>query len=160
MERTSPRLEFPDQFGDDFTLEAVSRWAEQSFAADEDFEPIVERLDTLIYAILEGWCPSRIVKNELDHLTDVLSSYHLAKYPAATRQTINDAEADLATWQTLSPAARDVIWKADEQAEADLVARQKARQVAIARKNAIYAAARKNGMPFSPALEDALAWVA
>src|SRR6266851_1967982 len=108
---------------DPAALTAYGDWIEQG---ENDFEPISERLDALNDAIGEGWCPSRIVQGELKHLNDVLSGYHCAKYPCETRQTLNDAEADLATWQTLSEAARDAIIKADERADAEAAARRKA----------------------------------
>lgn len=150
---------FPAQFGDDFNSEFLDDWAEAHFD-DENLGPIGERVKTLNAAIDGGWCPSRMVKSDLVHLSGVLTSYHLARYPAETLQTLDDAEAEFATWQTLPEAARDAIIEANERAEADLAARRKARQEAIARKNAIYEAARKIGMPLSPVMEDALAWVA
>ena len=151
---------FPEQNGDDFTPEALDRWSEHLDQAEKDFAPISERLDALNDAIDDGWCPSRVVKGEIKRLNDVLTAYHVGKYLKDTCETLDQAEADFATWQTLSPAARDAIKEADERAEAESAARRKARQEAIARKNAIYAAARKIGMPLSPAMEDALAWVA
>jgi hypothetical protein len=140
--------------------EQTAAWHARLEKAEEDLPPLTTRLDALNEAIDDGWCPSRIVKNELSHLDDVLNAYHLRKYPAETRQTLDDGEAELATWQTLSEAARDAIIEANERAEAELVARRKAIQEARARKAAIYETARKIGMPLSPAMEDELAWVA
>ncbi|MGY4295137.1 hypothetical protein ACVWXN_003232 [Bradyrhizobium sp. i1.4.4] len=142
------------------TPEERQAYYDQLDKGAEDFEPIRARLNALNDAIDNGWCPSRIVKNEIGHLNDVLTAYHVGKYPNETRQTLNDAEADLATWHTLSESARDAIIAADERAEAELDARRKARQEASARKSAIYAAAKKIGMPLSPELDEALAWVA
>jgi hypothetical protein len=138
--------------------EETAAWHARLEKAEKDLPPLMTRLDAVNEAIDDGWCPSRIVRNEIEHLNDVLSAFHLRKYSAETRQTLDDAEADLATWRTLSTDARDEIWKADERAEADLAARRKARQEAGARKNAIYDTARRTGMPISPALEEALAY--
>lgn len=149
-----------EEFCASITPEESNAWLAQQAKGAEDFGPILERLEALNDAIDEGWCPSRAVKNELNHLNNVIAPYHVGKYPNETRQTLNDAEADLATWQTLPPAARNDIIEADKRAEAELVARRKARQEAITRKKAIYDTARKIGMPLSPALEDALAWAA
>jgi hypothetical protein len=140
--------------------EETAAWHARLKKAEEDLPPLMTRLDALNEAIDDGWCPSRIVKNELSHLFDVLNAYHLRKYPTETRQTLDDAEAELATWRTLSEAARDEIWKADERADAEAAERRKARQEAVARKNAIYETAKRTGMPLSPAMEDALAWIA
>ena len=142
------------------TPEQRQAWQDQQAKGAEDFEPIMQRLDALSDAIDNGWCPSRSIKNELNHLNSVITAYHVGKYPRETRQTLDDAEADLAAWQTISPAARDAIKEADERAEAEAATRRKARQEAVARKNAIYDTARKVGMPLSPTMEEALAWIA
>lgn len=151
---------FPEQFGDDLTPEALTAWGDRLEQAEKDLVPIQERLDALNNALADGWCPSRLVQGELDHLNNVLTAYHARKYLSEIVQTLDDAEADFAAWETLSEAARDAIIEANERAEADLAARRKAREEASARKKAIYDAARKIGMPLSPALEEALAWVA
>jgi hypothetical protein len=121
---------------------ALAAYGDRLDQAEKDLVPLRARLDALNDATYEGWCPSRIVQGELSHLNDVLTSYHLAKYPAETVQTLNDATADLATWQTLSPDARDAIWKADEQAVAELAARREAEWLLRQRHDAFYEACR------------------
>jgi hypothetical protein len=148
-----------DEFCASITPEQTKAWEDQQARGERDFGPISERLDALNEAIWnEGWCPSHDLKYELKHLNNVITAYHVGKYPKETRQTLDDAEAEIATWRTLSEAARDEIIAADERAEAEMAERRKARQAASARKAAIYEAARRTGMPLSPAMEDALAY--
>ena len=120
--------------------EETAAWHARLEKAEEDLPSLMTRLDALNEAIGEGWCPSRIVKNELSRLDNVLNAYHLRKYPTETRQTLVDAELELATWQTLSPTERDAVWEADERAEAEIAARRKAEAVLRARHAEFYAA--------------------
>jgi hypothetical protein len=140
---------------DPAALAAYGDWLEQG---ERDLVPIQERLDALSFALAEGWCPPRVIENEIDHLNSVIAPYHCAKYLNETLRTLQDGEADLAIWQQMPPAARDERWAERDRADAEAAERRKARQEAVARKNAIYEAARRAGMPLSPELEDALAW--
>jgi hypothetical protein len=142
---------------DPTALAAYYDWLEKG---EQDFVPIKARLDALTYAMAEGWCPTRMIDAEIDHLDRVITGYHCAKYLNETLQTLQDAEADWAAWQQMSPAARDERWNERDRANAEAAERRKAREEAVARKNAIYEAARKARMPLSPAMEDALAWIA
>jgi hypothetical protein len=101
----------PEQNGDDFTPEILAQLADKHEQAERDFEPINQRLNMLNDAVDDGWRPSRIVQGELNHLNSVISAYHVGKYPTETRQTLDDAEADLARWCQMTPDARDEIWK-------------------------------------------------
>lgn len=122
---------------------ALAAYGDRLDQAEKDLVPLRARLDSLNDGIDEGWCPSRIVQGELSHLNDVLDKYHVAKYLKTIRRDIDDAEAELATWRTLSADARDVIWKADEQAEADLAARREAEAILKQRHDAFYAAMKR-----------------
>ena len=134
---------FPAQNGDDFSREALTQWGDALDQAERDLPPFTERLDALNDAIEEGWCPSRIVQSELDHLNGVLCAYHLRKYRDVVVATLNDATADFATWQTLTPAQRDEIIAADERAEAERLARREAENKLRQRTNEFYAAMQK-----------------
>ena len=131
----------PEQNGDDFTPEVVQRMADQHEQAEKDLVPIRKRIDALNEAIFEeDWCPSRVVQGELSHLNNVLNKYHVAKYLEAIRQTLDDAEADLARWRKLSPAAQTEIVEADERAEAERAEwRQKQAEISK-RQDAFYSA--------------------
>jgi hypothetical protein len=121
---------------------ALAAYGDRLDQAEKDLVPLRARLDALNDATYEGWCPSRIVQGELDHLNDVLDKYHVRKYLETIRSDLDVAEADLASWHTLTPAARDEIWKADERAEAELAARREAEALLKQRHDAFYEACR------------------
>jgi hypothetical protein len=136
------------EFCDRIPPEETNAWYDRLKKAEADLPAIQLRLDALVDSMDDGWCPPRVVQGELSHLNDVMSKFHLRKYTAETLQTLVDAEADLARWQTLSEAERDAIWAADEAAEAELVARRAVEQQLRKRSEAFYAACKQaNAFP-------------
>jgi hypothetical protein len=148
------------RISDDIDPIALTAWGDKLEQGERDLVPIQERLDALTYALADGWCPPRVIENEIDHLNNVVSKYHVAKYLNETLRTLQDGEADLVIWQQMPPPARDERWAERDRANAEAAERRESREAAVARKNAIYEAARKARMPISPAMEDALAWIA
>jgi hypothetical protein len=130
----------PEQNGEDFTPDKLTAYGDWLEKGERDFIPIRERLDALTYAMAEGWCPPRMIENEIDHLNDVVSGYHCAKYLNETLQTLQDAEADWAAWQQMSPAARNERWDEHDRANAEAAERREVAAQISQRQNAFYAA--------------------
>ena len=121
--------------------EKLTAWGDALDATEQALPPIRERLDALNDAMAdEDWCPPRVIEGELAHLDSVLSGYHLRKYMKDVLALLDEAEADLATWRALSPAARDERWAEWERAEAERAARRQAEAQLRARSNEFYAA--------------------
>jgi hypothetical protein len=133
-------ITYPEQNGDDWSPESVRRLADVRDQAAEALPAIRQRIDALRDALDEGWLPPRVIKNEIDHLHRVLSPYHLSRYLTDALATLQEAEADLAVWQTLSPGARSERWAEWERAEAEAEQRRKQAAEISARQNAFYAA--------------------
>lgn len=138
-----PVLVFPEQFGDDWTPESVQRLADATDQGERDVAPIEERLNTLNDAMAEGWTPTRVIENELDHLGNVLSPYHLSRYLTEARVTLQDAEADLVSWQRMTPVQRDQRCTEREREQAALAARREAEAQLRQRHTAFYATMKR-----------------
>jgi hypothetical protein len=128
---------FPEQNGDDFAPEKMHAALDK---AAQDLVPIHDRLDALNSALGEGWCAPRVIENEVDHLANVISTYHLSRYLADTLATLQDAEADLATWQRMTPTQRDERWSEREHEKAEAAERRKERAQINELQNAFYTA--------------------
>jgi hypothetical protein len=138
-------ITLPEHNGDDCTPESVQRLADARDQAAEHLPAIRQRIDALRDAMDdEDWCP--LIENELDHLHRALSPYHLSRYLKDALATLQEAEADLAIWRTLSQAARDERWDARERADAEAAERRKAAAQISQRQNAFYAAMFATGI--------------
>src|ERR1700722_1030435 len=69
----------------------------------EHLPAIRQRFDALYDALDDGWCAPRVIENQLGHLHRALSSYHFSRYLTETLRTLQEAEADLAIWQRMTP---------------------------------------------------------
>jgi hypothetical protein len=128
---------------------ALTAWYDKIEQGEADLPPIRERLDALLDALYdEGWTPLRTVRNEIEHLDNVISGHFLAKYLAETLTTLDCAEIDLASWRNLAPDKKRGLAEAHDRAEAELAARRKAREAACARKAAIIKRRRKPAFQF------------
>jgi chromosome segregation ATPase len=129
---------YPAQFGDDWSPECVQRLVDAEEEAERDLIPIQERLDNLSYALAEGWCPTRVIENELDHLNSVISAYQVRKYLREVLATLQDGEADLVAWQRMTPAQRVQRRAEREREEAKAAERRKKQAEISAQQNAFY----------------------
>jgi hypothetical protein len=139
---------------------ALTAYYDHIEAAERDLPPIKERLDALTDAMADGWCPSRVLENELEHLDQVLSAYHFNKYRDDVMSLLGQGEADLLIWRLLTEEQRDARRAQREAEEAERERKRVEREAACARKAAIYESAKRTGIPLSPAMEEALAWIA
>jgi hypothetical protein len=131
-------------------IDRHSGWLHQGEA---DLPPIRQRLDALLDAMYdEGWTPFRTVRNEIEHLGNVLAGHFVAKYRAETLTTLDAAEIDLASWRKLSPDKQRELVEADERADAEAAERRKATQELTERKKAFYESMKRGGFRPSPEL--------
>jgi hypothetical protein len=130
---------YPAQFGDDFTAEVVQRLADARDQAAEHLPAIRQRIDALYDALDDGWCAPRGIENQLGHLHRVLSPYHLSRYLKDAIETLQEAEADLATWRQMTEAQREERWAKHERDDAEAAERRKAEAVLRARHEEFYA---------------------
>jgi hypothetical protein len=86
---------------------------------------------------------SLVIENELSHLHDVLSGYHLRKYMKDVLSLLQEAEADLAIWQQMTEAQRDDRWNGRERDKAEAAERRKAEAPFKARAAEFYAAMKQ-----------------
>ncbi|QIG92088.1 hypothetical protein [Bradyrhizobium sp. 6(2017)] len=131
---------FPEHNGDDFTAEVVQRLADARDDGERNLVPIQKRLGVLSFALSEGWCPPRVIENEIDHLNRVVSAYHLSRYLTDVLATLQEAEADLAIWQRTTPAQRDDRLSKREREKAEAAERARTRAHIYERQNAFYTA--------------------
>jgi hypothetical protein len=115
---------------------ARTAWIDALEQAEQALPPIRERLDALL--CVDGWCKPRMIEVELDHLDMVLSGYHLRRYMTTVLETLREAEADLATWQQMTPAQQDERWDARERENAERAERRKRQSEISAKQNAFY----------------------
>ena len=164
-------LKTSSEFIAGLTPEKLTAYGDRLEKAAIDLVPIKARLDALTYTLADDWCAPRVIENELHHLSDTLglgiddfddsrAVYFIAKYLTETLRTLQEAEAEAAIWRQMTPTQRDERWDAHEREKAEAAERRKAEAVLRARKNAIYEIAEMTGIPLSPAMEDALAWIA
>ena len=132
----------------------LTAWGDKLEQAALDLVPIKARLDALTYTLADDWCAPRGLENELHHLSDNLglgiddfddsrAVYFIAKYLTETLRTLQEADADLAIWQRMTPAARDERWDAREREKAEAAERRKAEAVLRARHAEFYAAMKQ-----------------
>jgi hypothetical protein len=115
---------------------ARTAWFDKLEQGERDLIPIQERLDALTGAQAEGWTPTRVVENELGHLNNVICGRYVAKYLADILSTLQEAEADLATW----PGQRAERLAAREREEAEAEERRQKQAEISKQQDAFYSA--------------------
>src|ERR1700743_232935 len=92
----------------ELTPEKLTAYGDRLEQAEADLPAIRARISALYHAMIEdGWTPPGVVCAPLDNLNRGLSAWLAAERSKYVRETLEDAEADLATWQQMTPAQRD-----------------------------------------------------
>jgi chromosome segregation ATPase len=128
------------EFLDSLTQEDINNWSARQDKAEDELPAIRERIEKLYAAIDDGWAPLRTVHAPLDNLDRGLSVWLVAERSKYVRQTLEEAEADLAAWRRMSPHEQQERVSANERDEAERLARREAAAQISQRQNAFYAA--------------------
>jgi hypothetical protein len=144
-------LKTSSEFIAGLTPEKLTAYGDRLEKAAIDLVPIKARLDALTYTLADDWCTTRVIENELYHLSDSLglgiegfdesrAVYFIAKYLTETLRTLQEAEADLAIWRQMTPTQRDERWDAHEREKAEAAERRVKRAEISKQQDAFYSA--------------------
>jgi hypothetical protein len=128
----------------ELTPEKLTAYGDRLEQAEADLPAIRTRISALYHAMIEdGWTPPGAVCAPLDNLNRGLSAWLAAERSKYVRETLEDAEADLATWQQMTPAQRDQRLADFERKNVEAAERRKAEAVLKQRHAEFYAAMKQ-----------------